>query len=112
MTDFGKAGIKKETFGSKDQFHRTLQIPWTYTFSHEPDLFSLIKDITDEFVGMESISMGGVHRARIISHKTHTALDIELYSDKIHIYPTTQGDHQEASEILYKILQNYAGVLK
>jgi hypothetical protein len=112
MTDFGKAGIKKETYGTANQFHRTLQIPWVYVFTYEPDLISLIRDITDEFVDMESLSMGGIHRARIIAHKTHTALDIEISADKIRVYPTTQGDHQNTSEILYKILQNYRGALE
>ena len=108
--DFGNAGVKTETVGKNKHFPRNIQIPWTYKFKTEPDLISLIDDITNEFTNLESNSMGGNHHARIIAHNLGIMLDIMIRPDKIFVYPVT-NNHEQASEIMYTILQNYSGEL-
>jgi hypothetical protein len=72
----------------------------------------LIEDILEKFTNMESISMGEIHKARMIEIKTGIPLDIEIHSEKIQVYPVTEN-HQVASETLYKILtSSFNGELK
>jgi hypothetical protein len=110
MTDFKNAGIEKQIFGSKGQFHRTLQRPWTVRLTHEPRI-GLYVGIARKFSVVEEITLGGVSRARIVDDKNGQIFDIEIFPDKIKVFPTS-NEHQISSEQLLKIFEMHGGVLE
>ncbi len=107
MTDFGNAGIEEQVYGKSGQFRRVLQRPWTIQLCHEPTI-SLYVGICRNFTVIEELTTGGVNRARIVDDKTGQLFDIEIWADKINVYPTT-NEHQESSERLLKIFKRHGG---
>jgi hypothetical protein len=105
--DFAAAGVKEKVFGKNNQFHHRIQMPWEYRKENgEFDLIGIIESITKQFTVIESISMGGVHSARICDNKVGGLMDIEIHSNKIVVYPTS-NEHLISSKRLYELLKYY-----
>ena len=103
VENFENAGVKVEVFGKNRQFKRKLQIPWTFRSDSELNLISIIDSIVSKYTVIESISMGGLHHARIIDNKLGSAFDIDIHEKYINVYPTEEN-HTESSNKLRDLL--------
>ncbi len=108
--NFGNAGVTEESVGKNGRFKHRILHPWRCIINTETHLLPMLQKIFGKFTLIDSLSMGGVHKATIIDDKDGTRFEIEIYPTHINVYPAT-NEHQAASERLFKIFEMYCGSL-
>ena len=103
IENFESAGYETQTFGKQNRFKRNIQSPWVFRSDSELNLISILDGILSKYAVIESTSMGGIHRARIIDNKLGDAFDIEIHNNHIKVYPT-KTEHRAGSNKLRNLL--------